>query len=363
LEHKFSELELKEDQNTPNADPPRKEGISKVCSRTNALLSRLLLPGLPQADRLRADVRLLTGKSEQKIDEELKDISQNGDLVKFIAHTKQSVLRNPHVLVAYAWVLYMALFSGGRYLRASLKAAGGQGKDFWDREPSPVRPHIITRDMRELHESEADLAEPSAIWSPRISGRGRAKSRSDNDIPRITPGLLFFEFIGDEDSEDIKLGFKKRITEAEMLLTQGEKDDIVAEAQDIFRFMLKMVGELDSIMRTTDEDLEMSKLFLQSPNLMATRDSVFVAQERLSRKTPNIPEKAEITRKSTFLEVLFTGPMAKLISFNELLPRVSFEHDTKLKDSGSERSWIQPHTVVVPILATFALFLVWYIGL
>jgi len=263
--------------------------------------------------------------------------------------------------VAYAWVLYMALFSGGRYLRASLRAAGGLGKDFWDREPSPVRPHIITRDIRKIHDSEVDFAEPSGIWSPRISGRGRAKSRSDSDIPRITPGLLFFEFVGDEDGEDIKLEFKKRIADAELLLTQGEKDDIVAEAQHIFRFMLLMVGELDSTMRTTDEDLEMSKLFLQSPNLMATRDSVFVAQKRLSRKTLNIPET---TRKSSYLEVFFIGPVARLINFNESSTRVSFEHDTKSKDFGSlERSWIQRNTVVIPILATFTLFLLWYVGL
>jgi heme oxygenase len=305
----------------------------------------------------------LTGKSDQKIDEELKAIAQNGKLAKFIAHTKQSVENNPHVLVAYAWVLYMALFSGGRYLRAALKAAGGLGKDFWDREPSPVRPYIITRDVQELKDSEAEFAKPTGVWSPQIAGRGRGKSRSDSDIPKITPGLLFFEFIGDDDGEDIKIEFKRRITEAELLLTKGEKDDIVAEAQDIFSFMLDLVGELDDLMKMNEEDLEMSKLFLQSPNLMTSRDSVTIAQERLSRKTSNAPEEEVRTRKSSYLDAIFEGPVAKFIAFNESSPRVSFERDAKLKDTGYfNRLWIQSHTVVLPILATLALFLVWYVG-
>lgn len=309
-------------------------------------------------------MRILTGKSERKIEEELKAISRNGKLAKFIAHTKQSVEKTPHVLVAYAWVLYMALFSGGRYLRASLKAAGGLGKDFWDREPSPVRPHIITRDVLELQDPEEEPTQTSDVWSARIAGRGRAKSRSDGDLPKITPGLLFFEFVGDEDGEDIKREFKKRITEAERLLTPGEKEDIVAEAQEIFSFMLVMVGELDAIMKTNEEDLEMSKLFLKSPNLMASRDSVFVAQERLSRNASTAREKEEVSRKHSYLDVIFTGPVAKLIRFNEPSPRVSFEqHEAKLKETSYVNgSWIQRHSVLMPILATLALFLWWYVG-
>ncbi|TVY48606.1 Heme-binding protein [Lachnellula occidentalis] len=361
----------KEEQNIPNTARPRNESTPKVCSRTHSLLSHLLLPGLPRADRLRADIQILTGKSEQKIDEELKAISQDGELAKFIAHTKQSVKKNPHVLVAYAWVLYMALFSGGRYLRASLKAAGGMGQNFWDREPSPVRPHAITRAELEVQEAGVVFTEPSDIWSPpeKRSGRGRkrAHSRSDGDIPKITPGLLFFDFIGDADGEDIKLEFKKRIAEAELLLTPGEKDDIIAEAQDIFRFMLQLIGELDSIMETSDEDLEMASLFLQSPNLMTSRNSVFVAQERMSRKL-SIAQEPEVTPKSSYLDVLLAGPTAKLVNFRKSLPHVSFEKDAKLKDVGSlERSWTQIHAVMVPVLApvlaAFAMFLVWYIRL
>ncbi|TVY42414.1 Heme-binding protein [Lachnellula subtilissima] len=361
-----NESQSQEDLNIPNTARPRKESTRKVCSRTHSLLSHLLLPGLPRADRLRADIQTLTGKSGEKIDEEMADISRDGVVAKFIAHTKQSVQKNPHVLMAYAWVLYMALFSGGRYLRASLKTAGGMGQDFWDREPSPVRPHAITGDVREVQEAKIVFSEPSGMWSPPEGkpgrGRKRVKSWFDGDIPRITPGLFFFDFDGDEDGEDIKLEFKKRIAEAELILTQGEKDDIVAEAQDIFRFMLQLVGELDSIMKTSDEDLEMAALFLHSPNLMTSRDSVFVSRERMLRKMSTAAEpEIALKPKSSYLDILFAGPTAKLINFRSL-PHVSFANDAKSKDLGSlERPWIQSHTVAVPVLATFAMLLMWYI--
>ncbi|TVY24936.1 hypothetical protein LHYA1_G006242 [Lachnellula hyalina] len=349
-----------------------KHGPSSKREHSKGLLADPFPPIPPPASRpsaggrLRADIHTLTGKSEEKIDEELAAIARDGEVAKFIAHTKQSAQKNPHVLVAYAWVLYMALFSGGRYLRASLKTAGGMGQDFWDRKPSPVRPHAITGDVREVQEAEVVFSEPSGIWSPPEgkSGRGRKRVKSwfDGDIPKITPGLLFFDFDGDEDGEDIKLEFKKRIAEAELLLTQSEKDDIVAEAQDIFRFMLQLVGELDSIMKTSAEDLEMAALFLHSPNLMTSRDSVFVSRERMLRKMSTAAEpEIALKPKSSYLDILFAGPTAKLINFRSL-PHVSFANDAKSKDPGSlERPWIQSHTVTVPVLATFAMLLVWYI--
>ena len=62
-----------------------------------------------------------------------------------------------------------------------------------------------------------------------------------------TPGLQFFNFAGDEDGEGIKLEFKKRFKEVEALLTSGEKEDIITEAEYIFKFMVEIVNELDVI--------------------------------------------------------------------------------------------------------------------
>jgi hypothetical protein len=100
----------------------------------------------------------------------------------------------------------MALFSGGRFIRKSLQAAG---PDFWMR---PIHRRIDNNNLAEL-----------------VSIRRR--SRSDP----IAHGIQFLDFDGKEDGEDIKLEFKKRIAEAEILLTDEEKWDIVQESQHIFK--------------------------------------------------------------------------------------------------------------------------------
>jgi len=169
----------------------------QVCSRTHSLLSHLRLPGLLRAGRLRADIRALTGTPEHKIGEQLNAVSKSGRLAEFIAHTKKAVEANPHVLLAYAWVLYMALFSGGRYLRAFLKEAGGTGVDFWTRDPSPVRPYSITRDASPRRGSISGTTGLAAV-RPSVRPRSRTRSRSESVASKMVPGMSFFNFGGEE---------------------------------------------------------------------------------------------------------------------------------------------------------------------
>lgn len=287
---------------------PKLRHTPKVCSRTNELLSHLRLPGLLRSGRLRADIRVLTGTPEHQLDAQLEAVSKNGKLSEFIAHTTKSVEANPHVLLAYAWVLYMALFSGGRYLRASLKEAGGS-TEFWARAPSPVRPYSITRAevSFDRRNSRSETVDPSTKWP------SQRRHRSEDHTSKINPGLQFFNFIGDDDGEDIKLEFKKRITEAEILLTEGEKEDVILEAQNIFTFMVEMVSELDTIMGTNEDDIEAARL-LQSSQFMKSRDSVVVAKERLLRPKPS---NEDMPRKPSHLEVFFSQPVAKVVHFND----------------------------------------------
>jgi hypothetical protein len=72
----------------------------------------------------------------------------------------------------------------------------------------------------------------------------------------MVPGLQFFHFLADADGEDIKVELEKRITETEILLTPGEKEDIITEAEESFKFMIKMVGELDSVLETNEDDIQ-----------------------------------------------------------------------------------------------------------
>lgn len=344
----------------------------KVCSRTRSLLAHLRLPGLLRAERLRADIRALTGISKLKVEEQLDAVARNGNLAEFIAHITQSVEANPHVLLAYAWVLYMALFSGGRYLRASLKEAGGVS-EFWHRDSSPVRPYSITQELaipRRNSNSEV-TAEVTSVRRP------RSRTRSDSVASRMIPGLSFFNFIGAEDGEDIKLDFKKRIAEAEVLLTEGEKEDIIQEAQDIFRFMVEMVEELDRVMGTTEEEIE-SVACRQRTIFKKQRDSVAIHKGRMTNKSSACPapmEPPEIPRRPSYLEVFVTNPVtAKIVHFNDnweaiihplqrrltdkVSPRVSLD-STHGQIEGVRVLVVRAVITFLPIFALGAVFMAW----
>jgi len=224
------------DCSTPDPEP-----LVLVCSRTRTLLSHLHLPGLLRAQRLRADIQALTGMSDPDIEDKLNRLSENSRLSDFVVHARKVVNSNPHVLLAYAWVFYMALFSGGRYLRAALEEAGGEGAEFWTSERSLecldiAEPFQLKRSN--TPESAEDVADRSSTPS---------KLQLENGGVALFSGLQFFYFAGDADGEDIKLEFKKRIAEGEILLTSSEKEHIVTEAEHIFNFMVEIVLELDKV--------------------------------------------------------------------------------------------------------------------
>jgi hypothetical protein len=185
-----------------------------------------------------------------EIEESLREIFQNGTTIAdFVGHIRNSVVTNPHVLVAYAWVFYMALFSGGRYLRALLESAG---MDFWlsspSQPPSPLQP---TQDpSRPSPTSEDEQQRPDRHMESRLEG---LNSKPESLAPRAATTQevhQFFHFPGVEDGEDIKREFKVRMAETEKLLSDQEKEDIIKEANHIFAFMLGIVGDLDAVTET-----------------------------------------------------------------------------------------------------------------
>ncbi|KUJ22214.1 heme oxygenase-like protein [Mollisia scopiformis] len=336
----------------------------KTCSRLYCLLSDLQLPGLPRAETLRTDIRVLTGTPRYKVQEQLSAVSQHGRLAEFLSHTKNSVDANPHVLLAYAWVLYMALFSGGRHLRAELKKAGGIGLDFWNRELSPVRPYSITQERSRRHESKSTTCDSERI--PRLP---RSRSRSESAASTMVPGMQFFNFPGSEDGEDIKREFKARYAEAESHLTEAEKEDIVSEAQYIFKFMLDLIADLDLIMQTREEELETERLLDNSRPLVASRDSVAVTHERLSRRRTSDTKIMELPRKASYLDVFVNQPIAKLTQFRGAVatwdlvmkplgrrfstdgpsPQVSFSSESE-KDGQTSPSFTTEHYLVMLVV-------------
>ncbi|KAL8305401.1 hypothetical protein RB597_003764 [Gaeumannomyces tritici] len=235
------------------------------------LLTDMHMPELERAARLVADVRALTGWTRDEVAQEIKLLTGGGDdddgdetgLVAFVRHTASSVALAPHVLLAHGWVMYMALFSGGRYIRATLETATGlpdaQGRadpSFWAADPGPVppgmRPCVRASDVFPLNSSAAAAAQAEDDDS--ILGDGGHPScvrfvagEADPDPRRGRLPLDFLHFATRRDGEDLKEDFKRRLEAAGPSLSPAQRDDVVHEARRVFQFLIRIVGDLDDI--------------------------------------------------------------------------------------------------------------------
>ena len=119
---------------------------------------------------------------------------------------REEIKAKPHTLLAYGWVMYMATFSGGRWVRQQLANAG---EEFWLNDSSILDVGKESFQLLEL------------------------------------PGFTFLSFDGSKDGEDIKELFKARLAEAETLLTQQERLEVVQAAQVLFERCIGLVTDLD----------------------------------------------------------------------------------------------------------------------
>ncbi|CAH0005284.1 unnamed protein product [Clonostachys byssicola] len=239
--------------------PPSRTRRSKLHHELHSALQTLRLPGLMRSSKLKEDLGALTGWPEQVVQEQLNVISESGHLAHFLDHMRRSINSRPHVLIAYAYIFFMALFAGGRFIRASLESVGHA---FWDQCPSPIRPNMMAceKDRRDSAES-LDALETSR--DERF--RGLLESHG---FP-----LGFFHFSTPMDGEDLKREFKKRLSGSETVSTAQEKDDIVKESVCIFENMILLVRQLDEVCEVPGQDT--------ADDMMARlRDSVSVTRER-----------------------------------------------------------------------------------
>ncbi|KAF3009969.1 heme oxygenase [Curvularia kusanoi] len=180
--------------------------------RVAAFLSDLRPKGLQRSHRLKKDLEYLF--ELHPTDLEVLLAKYPGDKVAdFCTHIRKSVHEKPWTLVAYAWCFYMAVFSGGRWIRAGLLRAGD---DFW----------------------------PDA--------------REGVDVDLQERGLSFWHFPGPYDGEDIKAEFKLRLEEAEPLFSDDQRIDIIEEAKSIFQLCADLVYELDEKVSSAPAGIEPS---------------------------------------------------------------------------------------------------------
>jgi heme oxygenase len=173
-----------------------------------------------RTDRLINDLSTLLKLPEDKVQEYMSSLSSPATEA-FLSHIKQRVAEKPHVLIAYAFVLYLAIFSGGRWIRSVLAAPG---LPFWEFN-HPRGGNVSLEAVRE---------KLRAYTPSQIEDYGKA-------------GLSFWFWQSAEDGVDIKNDFKARLEAIESLLTQEQRDDIVDEAREIFIQCETIVKELDEL--------------------------------------------------------------------------------------------------------------------
>jgi heme oxygenase len=185
------------------------DGTAKDQARYCALLAEAHLPAIARSQRLESDLRNLKTEWDGG-DNDDAFIPQGNDIAvrEAITHVLETVRVKPYTLLAYSWIMYLALFNGGRWIRQQLLDAGPQ---FWYKELSGVgKPGSASSDLRKLY-------------------------------------LSFWDFDGDQDGEDIKLAYRAGFIEASKRLTEEECDDVVCEAKALFQYCLDMVTEIDVV--------------------------------------------------------------------------------------------------------------------
>ncbi|KAL9037076.1 MAG: hypothetical protein Q9214_005856 [Letrouitia sp. 1 TL-2023] len=169
--------------------------LSFTSPQTSFLLHVLHIPALERAAALQHDLHTLLPSQGPTL-----TTSPAPELESFIARMQDSLSEKPHLLVSYTWIFYMALFSGGRYIRSKLRAAYS----------SPL--------SLQTSQGEADK----------------------------NHGLSFWNFPGEQDGEDLKLDFKRRMLEVSTSLTPEQREDIVAEGVWIMKHLTAVVLEVSS---------------------------------------------------------------------------------------------------------------------
>ncbi|ETS03123.1 heme oxygenase-like protein [Trichoderma reesei RUT C-30] len=265
-----------------------KDGNLEVPERVRKILVALYMPQLFRSDRLRGDIKSMTGWSDEVLDRQIQAIKGTGQLSANLSHIKQAVHAKPHVLVAYSYNLFMALFAGGRYIRASFEKAGNE---FWQTVPEPIKPTMQPCQPRPAAAAAAAAAASVAPFSPlELTGDdGLGTQHSSHASSSCDEFLQFWHFDSPEDGEDFKRDYKERLLTWEDTLTADEREDILQESIIILESIGHIVGQLDEVY--SDEHGEKDNLqmprrpsfashFMQAQFVARLRDSFLIARDR-----------------------------------------------------------------------------------
>jgi heme oxygenase len=265
------------DHSIPNAEGGKDEKL-EVSERVQVILKELYLPQLFRSDSLKADIKSVTGWSDDVLNRQINAIKGTGQLSAFISHIKQIIHAKPHTLVAYSYNLFMALFAGGRFIRAVLENVGDE---FWEAVPAPIKPTMQPCESRSDAISPLELVNDSSLQQ-------MAETSLHPDDKSSLP-LQFWRFDSDNDGDDLKQEYKKRLLQRENELTAEEREDIAQESVIILESIGFIVGQLDTVCSNEQDEKPISQMPTR-PSLASLfgnnqfgarlRDSLLIARER-----------------------------------------------------------------------------------
>lgn len=153
--------------------------------------------------------------------------------IQFISQDK------PHLLIAYFWIFYMALFSGGRWIRAQLQAAP---PSFW----------VTPFNLLSTSSSASASAAMDNVEKYPPSPADSAYCPTDRGLG----GFSFLSFATEPDGLPTKSRFLETLAKHEAAFTRAERDEIVEEGVWIFECCVAMVGALDEWLGRRSENTE-----------------------------------------------------------------------------------------------------------
>lgn len=185
--------------------------------RCTEAIATLLIAELSRGSRLKQDLTTIltleqargceTAKVANRWDDALPihSSTQHPHLFALTSRIEDSAKASPHLLLAYTHVFYLAIFSGGRHIRARLR----------------------------------DVAKSHSNFFPASHSTGHRGAGSPDDL------LTFWTFDPcTNDGEELKATFKRRFSDAEICLTPKEKDEVVSEARWAMRTLGGLIGDI-----------------------------------------------------------------------------------------------------------------------
>lgn len=170
------------------------DSFSSDEERVKAVLRSICMPELYRTRRLDSDFAALKllEPSLAGLDADTANAGR-----EFRQYLNERMPEKPHLLVAYIWIMYQALFNGGRFIRMALLKAG---PEFWGLSPKEMDP--------------TNFPSPLSFWCV-------------------------------ENNDAIQAEFRSRVEKADKLLTEPERQEILDEALEIFRRCTAITLQLD----------------------------------------------------------------------------------------------------------------------